>query len=184
MFREVPVATHYCYKEWQPEIFGEMENRDAVIFHEGLPLLDSIKSWSAQVNGRHMLLILDDLQTEMCKTPEMSVLFTVLSHHLNCSVLAVVHNLFPRGSPFIRDLFLNVHYVCLFNSKRDKLQISHLARQVFPGQSAFLMSAYEDAVSSRKYQCLILDLHPNTSREYMVRANVFPDELTWIYKAK
>jgi hypothetical protein len=142
MFREVPVATHYCYKEWQSEIFGEMEKSDEVNFHEGLPSLDSIKSWSAQVNGRHMLLILDDLQMEVCKTPEMSTLFTVLSHHSNCSVFAVVHNLYPRGNSCIRDLFLNVHYVCLFNSKRDKLQISHLARQVVTGNTNASFSTY------------------------------------------
>jgi hypothetical protein len=186
MFREVPAVVHYCYKEWQPLLFGEMQSRDGVHFHEGLPSLDTVKSWSAEVHGRHMLLILDDLQTDVCKTPEMSTLFTVLGHHSNCSIGLVVQNLFPRssGSTCIRDLFLNVHYICLFNSKRDKLQISNLGRQVFPGQNSFLMSAYNDAVSSRKYSCLVLDLHPDTSREYMVRTNVFPGELTWVYRPK
>jgi len=183
MFRHVPAAVHYAYKEWQPVLFGEMQEKDSVQFHEGLPSIETIKSWSRGVHGRHLLLILDDLQHEVCASKETSCLFSVLSHHCNISVVFVVQNLYPKsGGGSVRDLFLNVHYVVLLSSKRDKLQVSNLARQVFPGQNRFLMSAYEDAVSSRNFQYLVIDLHPSTSRQYMVRANIFPGELTWVYQ--
>lgn len=183
MFREVPVAVHYAYKEWQPELYGAMERSDGVQFHEGLPSVEIIKSWSRAVNGKHCLLVLDDLQHDVCRSKEMGCLFSVLSHHCNISVIFIVQNLFPKsGGQSVRDLFLNVHYIVLFNSKRDKLQVSNLARQLFPGQNKFLMDAYENAVASRKFSYLLIDLHPTTSREYMVRSNIFPGELTWVFQ--
>ena len=185
MFKLKPVAVHYCYKEWQPKLFGEMQAEEEVQFHEGLPSVDSIKEWSREVGGKHMFLILDDLQHEVCKDPEMASLFSVVSHHCCISLAFVVQNIYAQGR-FSRDCALNCHYLVLFNSKRDRLQVSTLGRQLCPGKNAFFLSAYEDAVGSRNYQYLLVDLHPSTPRDFMLRTNIFPDDddLTWVYTPK
>lgn len=185
MFQSKPVVVHYAFKEWQSSLFGEMQRKDGVHFHQGLPSTEQIKTWSQEVGGRHMLLVLDDLQHEVCTNSEMASVFSVLSHHCNISVLFLVQNVFAQGRAS-RDACLNCHYLILFNSKRDLLQVSNLARQICPGKNTFFMSAYEDAVSSRKYKYLVIDLHPTTPREYMLRTNIFPEdsELTWVYLPK
>ena len=181
MFETCPVEVHYCYKEYQPEVFGDMEKKDGVIFHQGLPSMETMKTWSRNVSGAHLLLVLDDMQNEIVKSSEMATLFTVLSHHCNISVMCLVQNIFPQ-SRYSRDISLNCGYMILMNNKRDKLQLTNLARQLCPGNVKFFTSAYEDAVTSQKYGYLQVDLHPNTPEEYMLRTNIWPDEMTIVYR--
>ncbi len=182
MFEDPPKTVHYCYVEWQPDMFGPME-KEGVLFHQGLPTLENIKKWSEEAGGKHMLLVLDDLQSEITQSKEMASVFSILSHHLLISIIFIAQNLHPQGK-CSRDITLNCHYIIIFNSKRDKLQISNLARQIFPGQNSFLLQAYEHAVVSRNRSYLLIDLHPVSRREYMVRTDIFPGEFPIIYQPK
>ncbi len=183
MFNIPPVKVFYAYKEWQPSLFGEMQQKDDVNFHQGLPTEEIIKKWSNDVGGQHLFLILDDLQHDVCSSREMAVLFSVTSHHCNISCVLVAQRLFPQ-SKFSRDLCLNCHYIFLLNSKRDKLQVANMGRQLCPGQSAYLTFAYDDAMASKPYNYLLVDLHPSTPKEYMLRTDIFPGELTVVYLLK
>ncbi len=42
---------------------------------------------------------------------------------------------------------MHAHYIVLFNSPRDKQQVSMLDRQVNPGKVQQFMAAYEEATS-------------------------------------
>lgn len=181
MFEDPPVRVHYCYKEYQPAIFGRMEKEDGVLFHQGAPTLETMKSWSREVAGRHVLIILDDMQNEIVKNVEMSTAFTVLSHHCNLSVMCLVQNLFPQAR-YSRDISLNCGYMLLMKTKRDRSQLMSLARQLCPGQVRFFMSAYDDAVSSENFAFLLVDIHPNTPAEYMLRSSIWPDQMTVVYR--
>lgn len=126
------------------------------------------------------LLILDDMMHGLCE--RIADLFTAASHHKNVSVILVLQNMFPRAK-VMRDISLNAHYMFVLKNCRDKSQINCLARQLFPGNSYYLIDAYMQA-TSRPFGYLLLDLHPNTSETYRVRENIFPDErgLYWIYR--
>ena len=183
MFVIPPVQVYYAYKEWQPALFGQMQAGDGVKFIQGLPTEENMKEWSELAGRQHIALILDDLQHEVCKSQQMAVAFGVISHHCNMSIFFVSQNLFPQ-SRYSRDLVLNCHYLVLFNSKRDKLQVSNIGKQLCPGQSRYFLSAYEDAMAMKKYNYLLVDLHPCTSKEYMLRTDIFPDELTVVFLPK
>jgi len=172
-------VVYYAYKEWQP-LFDDLQRNDSVHFHEGLPSLEQIKSWAQEANG--LLLIIDDLSFEATSSKEIAILFGVVSHHCNVTAFLLTQNLFPR-TRFARDLCLNSHYLILLNSKRDKLQISNLGRQLFPGQNAYFMSAFE-SVTSVKYGYLLVDLHPATERKFMLRSDIFPNQLTTVHLPK
>ena len=180
MFEKPPVAVHYCYKEYQPVIFGEMEKQDGVMFHQGVPSMEKMKSWSRAVDGGHLLVILDDMQNEIVKNPEMATVFSVLSHHSNISVMCLVQNIFPQAR-YSRDISLNCGYMILMNTKRDRCQLMSLARQLCPGNTRFFMSAYDDAVSE-KYGFLLVDIHPATPAEHMLRSNIWPHQMTVVYR--
>ena len=47
----------------------------------------------------------------------------------------------------MRNISLNAHYIVLFNSPRDKQQVSILARQVNPERVQEFMKRYEEATS-------------------------------------
>ncbi|MEE8289666.1 MAG: hypothetical protein V3R25_09665 [Nitrosomonadaceae bacterium] len=70
-------------------------------------------------------------------------------------------------------------YIVLFKNVRDASQIGHLARQMFPRNSKFLIWAYQDATSGA-YQHLFLDLKPNGNESLRVRGNIL-DEFQTVY---
>ena len=181
MFETPPVEVHYCYREYQSEVFSEMEKKDGVVFHQGVPTLETMKAWSQDVSGAHLLVVLDDMQNEIVKSQEMATVFSVLSHHSNISIMCLVQNIFPQAR-YSRDISLNCGYMMLMNTKRDRLQLTSLARQLCPGNVRFFTSAFEDAVSSKSYGYLVVDMHPATPPKYMLRTNIWPDEMTIVYK--
>ena len=77
LFMTPPSFTVYCYKEWLP-MFDEMKHSvKGLILHKRVPSQEQVEKW---VQGKHFILVLDDLQQVCEKDREM---FTVGSHHLN-----------------------------------------------------------------------------------------------------
>ena len=175
MFKETPEKVVYCYTAWQT-MFEAMKEK--VHFHRGLPSQVNLEEWS---NG-HMLLILDDLMQEVCSSKEVMSLFTIHCHHKNISVLFLSQNIFPPGK-CARTIFLNCHYIVLFGTKRDELQVQILGRQIFPGQKGYFMSAYQDA-TKQPYGYLVYDLHLATDSRFQLRSRVFRNEVTWFYSLR
>jgi hypothetical protein len=165
-----PQKILWCYGEYQ-KFFNTMKN---VEFHEGLP---DLASFDGQ---QRTLLIIDDLMHET--DDRVSKIFTRVSHHKDLSVLYLTQNLF-YGSKQNRTMSLNTHYLILFKNARDATQISHLAAQMYPGKSKFLIEAYHDATST-PFSYLLIDLKPDTEDKLRVRSNIFPEETTYVYVPK
>ena len=83
-------------------------------------------------------------------------LFTKGSHHKNISVIFIMQNIFHKGKSQ-RDISLNTKYIVLYKNPRDRAQIQHLARQVYPEDPKFLLEAYLDATHAQ-HSYLFLDL--------------------------
>jgi len=78
---------------------------------------------------------------------------------------------------------LNAHYIVLFKNPRDAMQVATLARQMYPGQSKFLVEAFKNA-TEKPFGYLLLDLKPDTDERYRIRTNIFPDERQYVYVPK
>ena len=102
------------------------------------------------------LIIIDDLMRESSSVEAIVNLFTKDSHHNNLSVIFIIQNIFHQGKGQ-RDISLNAQYIVKFRNLRDRAQIRHLARQVYPENPRFLEEAYWDA-TSQPYNYLLLDL--------------------------
>ncbi len=152
----------YCYGVFQ-QIFNEMKG---VEFNEGLP---SLAEFDGSINT---LLIIDDLMHET--NDVVSKLFTRSSHHTNTSVVFITQNLF-HADKVTRTITLNAQYLILFKNVRDKSQIAHLSRQMYPGNSKHMIESYIDA-TSEPYSYLFVDLKPNTDENHRLKACVFPDD--------
>ena len=110
-------------------------------------------------------------------------LFTKTSHHRNLSVIFITQNLFYQGKES-RTISLNAHYITLFKNVRDRAQIIHLAKQMYPGNVSFMREAYEDS-TKKAYGYLLIDLKPATPDELRLRSNIFPEEYpTTVYVPK
>ena len=154
----------WCYGMYQKS-FEDLPG--TVKFHEGLP--SNLENFDT---SRRTLVIIDDLLHET--DDRVSKLFTKGSHHCNLSVIYITQNLF-HASKQNRTLNLNTHYLVIFKNPRDATQISHIARQMYPGRSKFLVEAYADA-TQRPHGYLLIDLKNDTEEQLRVRTNVLPDE--------
>ena len=170
MIEPPPQKIIWHYGEWQT-LYERMDN---VEFVEGLPDLKNIDP-----TFRH-LIIIDDLMAEADK--RISNLFTKGSHHRNVSVLHLMQNLFDRNKES-RTMSLNAHYMVLFKNPRDASQITHLAKQIYPGHIKYVQEAYTDA-TSRPYGYLFLDLKQDTPEYGRVRTNIMPSETQFVYLKK
>ena len=165
----LPEKIFWFYGEWQ-KAYADMKISN-LHFVEGVP--------NAEVADPNVanLVVIDDLLAET--DSRVTKLFTKGSHHRNCSVIYITQNLFDKNKEN-RTITLNAHYMVLFKSPRDAMQVQHLARQMYPGKSAFMREAFEDA-TSKPYTYLLVDLKPDTPEELRLRTNNFPGETQSVY---
>ncbi|XP_074115790.1 uncharacterized protein LOC141538307 [Cotesia typhae] len=164
----------FCYAEWQK---GYTEyDKTFVEFREGLPQSSDFD------DNLPKLVVIDDLMREASNGAIVD-LFTKGSHHKNLSVMFLSQNLFHQGKGQ-RDISLNTNYIVVFKNPRDRAQIFHLARQVYPEDPKFLQEAYFDA-TSKAHGYLLLDLKQSTPENCRFRTCIFPsDQYHYVYIPK
>jgi hypothetical protein len=122
-------------------------------------------------------LIFDDLMKEAGDS--VLDIFTKLSHHRNMSVIFLTQNLFFKSKQS-RTMNINTQYIVLFKNPRDALQVATLGRQMYPGNSNFLVEAFKDA-TERPHGYLLIDLHPVTLEKFRIRTNIVKGERQYVY---
>ena len=167
----------YCYGIYQ-SIFDKMEeNIPNFTLHEGLPSKEDIDNFSEK--RKHLLVILDDLMSEVGQSHEMERLFTQGCHHRNLNVIFITQNIFQQAK-CSRTIALNTHYLGLFRNLRDASQVSHLGRQLFPGKGQVLVDAYQEA-TRLPYGYLVIDVSPHSQDQYRLRTRILPGDDPIIY---
>ena len=168
----------WCYGEYQDAYHHMASLVPEILFVEGIPdnLLQSLD------RTQRNIIVIDDLMSESGNNKKVSELFTKGSHHRNLSVILILQNLFYRVKEMCT-ISLNSHYMVLFKNPRDASQINHLARQMHPNKSKFMVEAYRDATLN-PYAYLFVDLKPTTSEEMRLRTNIFNGEFPIVYVPK
>ena len=88
--------------------------------------------------GKSSISVIDDLMHEMSGNQDIGKLFTKGRSHLNCNIILLWQNVFPKG-PEMRTLSINAQHIVVFKNPRDKSQIRFFAQQVASGKvSKFL----------------------------------------------
>ena len=154
-----PEKIYWCFSEWQ-KLY---EKIDGVEFVEGLLDIETIDK-----NVRN-LIIIDDLMEE--KDGSVTKLFTKVSHHRNTSVLYITQNIFEKHKDS-RTISLNAQYMIAFKNPRDPSQIQHLARQMYPTKSDYMMDAFLKA-TTKEHGYLFIDLTQGTPEGYRLRSSIF-----------
>ncbi len=165
-----PEHVVWCYGEWQ-DLYATIQG---VEFVEGLP---DVKTLDPSVRT---LVVMDDLMAET--DGRVTKLFTQGSHHRNISVIYIVQNLFNKNKEN-RTISLNSQYMVLFKNPRDASQITHLAKQMYPGHIKYVQEAFEDATAV-PYGYLLVDFKQDTPEHMRLRTNIFPGETQYVYLHK
>ena len=161
----------FYYSEWQNTYLEMGKNID---FHEGLPQVVDFAG-----DKKPKLIIIDDLMRESSDKTVVDI-FTKYSHHKNVSVIYLTQNLFHQGRGQ-RDISLNAHYIVVFKNPRDRAQIQHFGRQLYPDNSKFIQEAYNDATNV-PHGYLLIDLKQSTDETCRVRTCIFPDDaINYVY---
>lgn len=170
MITPPPETVTWCYGEWQ-EAYTTLQG---VEFIEGLPDVDAFDS------SKRRLLIIDDMMSE--KDERISKIFTKKSHHRNLSVVYIVQNLFSKSKEN-RTININSQYMVLFKNPRDASTVTHLARQMYPGNVQYMQEAFSDS-TSKPYGYLLVDLKQDTPEHMRLRTNIFPGQFQDVYIRK
>ena len=98
-------------------------------------------------------------------------------------MLYLVQNLFPKNKES-RTISLNSQYMVVLKNPRDASQMTHLARQIYPGRANFVQEAFENAMSV-SYGYLLVDLKQDTPEDMRLRTTIFPDDgVQYVYLPK
>ena len=187
-FSETPQTMILFYKEPQ-KAYNDLEtsmrfDEDGKEIKKSFPTFSKFKEVPKSIEG-----VKDILETYPRKIPKIVVFddyldevgsvlkhfFTVLTHHYNCFTVFLSQNLFDKRSD-LRTLSINAQYMILFNNPRDRSAITQLAKQIFPGQSRLLNTAYQEAVGGRSYGYMLLDFHQRQDDRIRLRSHIFPKE--------
>ena len=167
MTTPVPSKIIWSYGEWQPTYQSLL---DKVEFVQGLPDLPVYSQ-------DPLLLIIDDQMQSVDQ--RISSLFTKGSHHRNISVIYIVQNLFDQHKLHLT-ISLNAHYLVVFKNPRDGSQITHLAKQMYPGKTHYMRHAFKLA-TTRSHGYLLVDLKQTTPERLRLRSHIFPGEKHEVY---
>ena len=167
MFGMSKFSVLWAYGQWQ-SLYNKKVDGVTIKYCEGLPDKDVIEEHSPS------LVVVDDLMTELANDKKMTNLFTKGSHHMNISVIFIVQNLFYNAKE-MRTININTSYFILLKNPRDKSQIEHFGKQMFPGTKGFLREAYADA-TSKPYGYLIIDCKSDTNDKVRLRTRILPSE--------
>ena len=160
----------WIYGAWQNEYNIPLAPDSVeVAYMQTLPGVDDIQSFKPH------LIIVDDLMHEMSNNKEMSDWFSKYSHHNNISVMFVVQNLFFKGN-LMRTISLNAQYIILLKNARDRNQVAHLGRQLFPNKSKMFINVYNDA-TTQPYGYLVIDTTTTTPDKYRLRRRLTREEV-------
>ena len=168
LFDILPQRIVWCYKEWQKS-YNILQERDNIKFIQGIP--DDEDEIGTDPSATH-LVIFDDMLGDKDEE-KIKLWFTRKGHHRNATVVYITQNLFHQ-SKSSRTISLNAHYLALFQSPRDKMQIKVLANQL---QAPHMIHAFNDATSTL-HGYLLVDLKPNTPDYLRFRTQIFQNWFT------
>jgi len=106
---------------------------------------------------------------------KVSELFTKGSHHRYISLVLITEDLFHQG-PSSRDISLNSKYIVVFKNPRDKTQIVHLARQVYPENISSFHTTYVETCKD-PHTYLFFDLTQSINDLLRFSTKIFPGEM-------
>ena len=114
---------------------------------------------SIDANFRNVLVLDDQMGSNGTSGGDGAVtltkFFTQGSHHRNLTIIYIVQNLFNQDRA-MRTVNLNSHYQVLFKNPRDQTQVRTVAQQMHPGNSRFVVDAFEDATEP-PYSYMLFD---------------------------
>ena len=162
----------YFYHQWQPSF--DIFSKENIVkeWVNKLPSTDDIVEKTMGFVETGSIIVIDDFAQQLTK--DTIDIFSRQCHHTNSVIILLVQNIFCKN-PVFREISLNANYVVLFKNPRDASQISCFAKQITPGDSKWLIDAFEDA-TKQPHSYMLFDCHQDTPKNMRQRSHVLPHE--------
>ena len=162
IFSPTPTTVIYYYSQWQStynDIFPKP------IFINGLPGQETIESIKQPT-----LFVIDDAMSKLDQA--ISDIFLMYSHHKNLSVILLLQNYYNKNR-HLRDINTNTNYVIFMKNPRNKLAVSHLARESFPNNYHYVMESFNDA-TKEPHGYLLFNFNQEADDDVRLYTNIVP----------
>jgi len=163
----------YVYTDHQNVFYELQEQVPDIIFTTDISQIENLINETT-------LIIVDDKMDIITKGKDKDLMINFFikgCHHRNCSIILLIQNNFEPG---LRTISINSLYRVFFYQPADVSSIVSIAKQMFPGQSKYLLDAYEKATSKR-FGYLLFTLHPASNKLLKVRSSLYPSQDCEIY---
>lgn len=174
------------YYKYMQDIYQEMLNNNYVqelisTDSNDFSMTSIIEKVATYKNNGGSMIIFDDSMADLMD--DFDQIFTNISHHQNCCVIFITQNLFYKDKAY-RTMSLNTHYLFIMKNERDKQQISILAKQFCPGNSTYVIQAFNEATKA-PFSYLMLDFTQDSPACLKLRSHIFPHQFPYcIYLEK
>lgn len=129
-------------------------------FVQGFPA-DEIRNGDLFKTKGLKCLILDDVVVSALKSPVFIDLFTIISHHMNVVVIAIIQNLHADTASqrqIMNNIIRNLSYVVLFPDRRQMNACKQLARTYFSGEEHRLTQPFKFMIDNHEnYNYMVVD---------------------------
>ena len=157
-----PSRVVYFYSQWQ-DAYSDIHPQP--IFIQGLPGVEDIENISEPT-----LFIIDDGMSKLDQS--VCDIFLMYSHHRNLSIILLLQN-FHNKNKHMCDINTNTNYVIFMKNPRNKLAISHLVKESFPGQHKYVMESFHDA-TKEPFSYLLFNFRQDTDDRLRLVSNIIP----------
>ena len=167
IFNPTPGNIIYYYSQWQPA-YNDISPKPQFI--KGLPTVQAIE----KIN-QPTLIVIDDAMSKLDQA--VSDIFLMYSHHRNLSVILLLQNYYNKNK-HLRDINTNTNYVIFMKNPRNKLAVSHIAKESFPNQYQYVMESYLDA-TREPHGYLLFNFNQQADEDLRLFMNIVPDKSSY-----
>ena len=134
-----------------------------------------------QVNVPQFLCIilstLDFFQDELFSSRHVADVFTRLSSHFDCDIVATSHSGFAN-SKYFGTIWKNLTMIVIFPCISDKTLLTYLGRKITPGQPGYLQAAQNHAYAKLGpyYSYIVIEavLDKQLCMKFPIKSNIWP----------
>ena len=127
-------------------------------------------------------IVLDDVVISALRSPVFINLFTILSHHSNLVVIAILQNLHADTASqrqIMNNVIRNVSYIVLFPDRRQMSACKQVARTYFNGEEKLLLEPFKFLIDGKeKHNYMVIDF---VDKDFPVKFNSLrPSDKTFV----
>ena len=142
----------------------------------GLP---NVSKLNLDLNHLPCLIIIDDQMTALLDSSEILDLVSIKVHHMNLSVILVLHNFFAP-SKYGKSITRNLNYLVFFKNPSDLRELRNISCQITPTHPTFMQANFnflsERFPNDPSHYVIVNGHHRSKVTNMHIYTHIFPND--------